>query len=89
MSNFYTDNPDLAATLRRIAADPKTFYTGAMAVELAASVQQGGGLLTAADLAAYQAKDREPLLGAYRGYDIITAKSSSGFWGYNLIGNQY
>jgi hypothetical protein len=23
------------------------------------------------------------------GYDIITAKSSSGFWGYNLVGNQY
>ena len=69
--------PQLAATLRRIAADPKTFYTGAMAAELAASVQQGGGLLTAADLAAYQAKDREPLLGAYRGYDIITAPPPS------------
>src|ERR1017187_7039176 len=38
--------PELAATLRRIAADPKTFYTGAMPAELAASVQQGGGLLT-------------------------------------------
>src|ERR1035441_1651662 len=37
--------PQLAATLRRIAADPKTFYTGAMAAELAASVQQGGGPL--------------------------------------------
>ena len=23
------------------------------------------------------------------GYDIITAKPSSGFWGYNLLGNQY
>jgi gamma-glutamyltranspeptidase/glutathione hydrolase len=69
--------PELAATLRRIAADPKTFYTGAMAAELAASVQQGGGLLTAADLAAYQAKDREPLLGNYRGYDIVTAPPPS------------
>ena len=69
--------PELAATLRRIAADPKTFYTGAMAAELAAFVQQGGGLLTAADLAAYQVKDREPLLGAYRGYDIVTAPPPS------------
>jgi gamma-glutamyltranspeptidase / glutathione hydrolase len=69
--------PELARTLTRIAADPATFYTGAMATELAASIQQGGGLVTAADLAAYKVHDREPLLGNYRGYDIITAPPPS------------
>src|ERR1035441_3281308 len=48
-----------------------------MAAERAASVQQGGAPLTAAALAAYQVKDREPLLGNYRGYDIVTAPPPS------------
>ena len=69
--------PELAATLKRIAADPSTFYKGTMAAELAASVQKGGGLITAADLAAYQVKDRQPLIGSYRGYDIITSPPPS------------
>jgi gamma-glutamyltranspeptidase/glutathione hydrolase len=68
---------ELARTLTRIAADPATFYTGAMATELAASIQRGGGLVTAADLAAYKVHDREPLLGHYRGYSIITAPPPS------------
>jgi gamma-glutamyltranspeptidase/glutathione hydrolase len=69
--------PELARTLTRIAADPATFYTGAMATELAAAIQQGGGLITAADLAAYRVHDREPLLGTYRGYDLLTAPPPS------------
>jgi gamma-glutamyltranspeptidase / glutathione hydrolase len=69
--------PELAATLKRIAADPSTFYKGAMAAELAASVQKGGGLITAADLAAYQVKDRTPLYGKYRDYDIVTSPPPS------------
>jgi gamma-glutamyltranspeptidase / glutathione hydrolase len=69
--------PELARTLTRIAADPATFYTGAMAAELAASIQQGGGLITTADLAAYKVHDRAPLTGTYRGYDIVTAPPPS------------
>jgi gamma-glutamyltranspeptidase / glutathione hydrolase len=69
--------PELAQTLRRIAADPTTFYRGAMAQELAAFIQKGGGLITAADLAAYHVKDREPLTGFYRGYQILTAPPPS------------
>jgi gamma-glutamyltranspeptidase/glutathione hydrolase len=69
--------PELARTLTRIAADPATFYHGDMASELAAFVQKGGGLITAADLAAYQVKDRKPLTGSYRGYDIVTAPPPS------------
>jgi gamma-glutamyltranspeptidase / glutathione hydrolase len=80
--NFYKPGdrliqPELAATLQRIAADPSTFYKGSMAEEIAASVQKGGGLITAADLAAYEVKDRTPLYGSYRGYDIITAPPPS------------
>src|SRR6266436_4166065 len=45
--------PELAQTLERIAANPDEFYHGAMARELAASIQKGGGLITAEDLAHY------------------------------------
>lgn len=69
--------PELARTLTRIADDPSTFYTGSMAAELAAAIQKGGGLMTTADLAAYKVKDRTPLYGKYRGYDIVTAPPPS------------
>jgi gamma-glutamyltranspeptidase/glutathione hydrolase len=69
--------PQLARTLERIAADPASFYTGALATELAASTQQGGGLITPADLTAYKVHDRAPLIGHYRGYTILTAPPPS------------
>jgi gamma-glutamyltranspeptidase / glutathione hydrolase len=80
--NFYKTGdrfiqPELAATLTRIAADPNTFYKGEMAKQIADFVQKGGGLVTAADLAAYQVKDRKPLTGKYRGYGIVTAPPPS------------
>jgi gamma-glutamyltranspeptidase / glutathione hydrolase len=63
--------PELARTLERIASTPDDFYHGAMARELAASIQKGGGLITAEDLAHYEVKEREPIRGTYRGYEII------------------
>jgi gamma-glutamyltranspeptidase/glutathione hydrolase len=69
--------PELAHTLERLAKDPDTFYHGAMAHELAAAIQKGGGLVTAKDLAAYEVKEREPIRGSYRGYDIISAPPPS------------
>jgi gamma-glutamyltranspeptidase/glutathione hydrolase len=69
--------PELAGTLERLAKDPDTFYHGAMARELAAAIQKGGGLVTAEDLAAYEVKEREPIHGSYRGYDIISAPPPS------------
>ena len=69
--------PELARTLERIAKDPDDFYHGAMARELAAAIHKGGGLVTAADLAAYEVKEREPIRGTYRGYDIISAPPPS------------
>jgi gamma-glutamyltranspeptidase/glutathione hydrolase len=69
--------PQLARTLERVAKDPDTFYHGAMARELAAAIHKGGGLVTAEDLAAYEVKEREPIRGSYRGYDIISAPPPS------------
>ncbi len=69
--------PELARTLERIAKDPEDFYRGAMARELAASVQKGGGLITAQDLANYEVKEREPVRGTYRGYEVISAPPPS------------
>jgi gamma-glutamyltranspeptidase/glutathione hydrolase len=69
--------PDLARTLERIAANPDDFYHGALAKELAAALQKGGGLITADDLAHYEVKEREPVRGTYRGYDVISAPPPS------------
>ena len=69
--------PDLARTLERIAAKPDDFYQGDLARELAAAMQKGGGLITADDLAHYEVKEREPIRGNYRGYEIISAPPPS------------
>jgi gamma-glutamyltranspeptidase/glutathione hydrolase len=69
--------PDLARTLERIAEKPDDFYHGAMARELAAAMQKGGGLMTADDLANYEVKEREPVRGTYRGFEIISAPPPS------------
>ena len=69
--------PDLAHTLERIAANPDDFYRGQLAREIAAGIQKGGGLITEKDLAAYQAKERTPIRGSYRGYEIISAPPPS------------
>lgn len=69
--------PELAATLEKIAANPDDFYRGEMARQIAAAVQQGGGLISAQDLANYQVKDRQPVRGTYRGYEVISAPPPS------------
>src|SRR3984957_6288229 len=69
--------PELARTLERIATAPDDFYTGKMAHELADFIQQGGGLITAADLAHYEVKDRTPVRGTYRGLEVISAPPPS------------
>ncbi len=69
--------PELAETLRKIEKDPSDFYDGAMAKQIAAAVQQGGGLITAADMAHYKVKERTPIVGTYHGYTILSAPPSS------------
>jgi len=69
--------PDLAHTLERIAANPEDFYKGKMAAEIAAFEAKNGGNITAADLAAYECKERTPLVGHYRGYEVLTSPPPS------------
>jgi len=80
--NFYKAGdtfrqPELAATLTHIAHNPKDFYRGTLAKQFAAFMAANGGLITTADLAAYQVKERAPLTGTYRGYQVITAPPPS------------
>jgi gamma-glutamyltranspeptidase/glutathione hydrolase len=69
--------PDLARTLERISDRPDDFYHGDLARELAAALKKGGGLITVEDLAGYEVKEREPVRGSYRGYEIISAPPPS------------
>lgn len=63
--------PDLAATLERIAANgPDEFYTGRTAELIAAYMTENGGQIRLADLAAYRAKQRPPVKTTYRGHDV-------------------
>jgi gamma-glutamyltranspeptidase/glutathione hydrolase len=72
--------PDLARTLERIANQgPAGFYEGETAVLIEKEMKANGGLITREDLKNYQAKQRAPIRGTYRGYDIIgMAPPSSG-----------
>jgi gamma-glutamyltranspeptidase/glutathione hydrolase len=67
-------NPELARTLREIAeGGAEVFYTGRIARDIEAKVRShptNPGLLTAADIAAYQAKVREPVCNDYRAYTV-------------------
>ncbi|MGI8812163.1 MAG: gamma-glutamyltransferase [Pyrinomonadaceae bacterium] len=64
---------DLAETLGRIEKDGAgEFYTGKTAQLIAADMKANNGLITLEDLKNYKAKERTPLLGTYRGNQIIT-----------------
>ena len=64
---------DLADTLASVAAQgPRGFYEGPVAERLAKAVSDAGGIMTPADLKAYQPVIRTPVHGTYRGYDIVS-----------------
>ena len=63
----------LAATLERIAEQGRDgFYAGETARLIAEEMRRGGGLITEADLAGYQAKPRTPVAGSYRGHRVVS-----------------
>lgn len=65
-------NPDLAATLRRIAEKGRAgFYQGKTARLVAKTMKRTGGLITRADLRHYEAKWRMPVTFDYRGYRTV------------------
>jgi len=64
---------DLAWSLGQIAEHgPDAFYRGEVGKRIAADMKAHGGLITAEDLAAYEAVVREPVRGTYRGYDVLS-----------------
>ena len=64
---------DLADTLSAVATQgPRGFYEGSVADKLAKALSDAGGIMTSADLKAYQPVTRAPVRGAYRGYDIVS-----------------
>jgi gamma-glutamyltranspeptidase / glutathione hydrolase len=66
-------NPELATVLRRIAEHgPDGFYRGETADLIAAEMRRGGGVITLADLAAYRAVWREPIVFEHRGRTVIS-----------------
>ena len=70
--------PDLANTLGRVKVNgAKEFYTGQTARMIAADMKANGGLITLEDLKNYQAKEREPVLGTYRGYGVLSVPPPS------------
>jgi gamma-glutamyltranspeptidase/glutathione hydrolase len=63
---------DLAKTLRAIATDgPDVFYKGWIADRIAEDMTANGGLITKEDLAQYDAKERAPVRGTYKGFEIV------------------
>jgi len=69
--------PQLAQTLERISNDPDSFYHGKMARELVADLKAGGSLLTTDDLARYTVVEREPVVGTFHDYTILSAPPPS------------
>ncbi len=76
--NYYTEGeilrqPELAATLMRLQrSGPREFYEGRTAQLIVADMKRNNGLITMADMRAYVAKERQPLHGSYRGYEVIS-----------------
>lgn len=65
--------PELAQTLARMQkSGVKDFYEGVTAKLIADDMKRNNGLITLEDMKNYQAKERVPLRGSYRGYDIIS-----------------
>ena len=72
-------NPDLARTLERIAeSGADIFYTGEIAEEIDADMRANGGLMTAADLAAYRTTRAEPIWTGYRDWRVASNRPPGG-----------
>ncbi len=79
---------DLAATLKRIAANGRDgFYTGETADLIVAEMERGGGIVSREDLTNYKSMWREPVKGSYRGYEIwsMSPPSSGGVLLVNML----
>ena len=74
------DQRELADTLRAIGEQgPSAFYAGEVAAAIAAAVAADGGILTAADLAAYTPRAFDETPHRYRGHRYITCADTVGY----------
>jgi gamma-glutamyltranspeptidase/glutathione hydrolase len=65
--------PELADSLERLGAEgARPFYEGDIAAAIVDWLSDRGGLVSAADLQAYEVLDREPLRVAYREREVLT-----------------
>lgn len=65
--------PELAHSLSLIAKHgSKGFYEGETAKKIVNAVQDAGGIMTLNDLKHYNAVEREPVTGDYRGYQVVS-----------------
>ncbi len=70
--------PDLARTLTLLAEQGiDGFYRGDVARKLVEGTRAAGGIWTLDDLASYRVKEREPVVGHYRGTRIVSAPPPS------------
>lgn len=64
---------DLAETLKRIRDHGRDgFYKGKTADDLVSEMKRGKGLISHEDLIAYEAVWRQPIVGEYKGYEVIS-----------------
>lgn len=69
---------DLARTLKAISEQGTAgFYKGRVAAALVRSSQQGGGIITQADLDQYGTREMAPVECDYRGYRVVSAPPPS------------
>lgn len=72
-------NPQLAETLRKIQADPESFYSGELAKEIAADFKENGGIITEEDLKNYDVGYTEQVLKLDLGpYTMFSSPLPSG-----------
>lgn len=64
---------ELANTLKLVQEKGNAgFYDGPVADSIVAEMKRGGGIISKQDLKDYKAIWRKPIVGSYRGYDIVT-----------------
>ena len=69
---------DLAWTLKQLSQNgPEAFYTGEIAKLIVKEMEKNGGLITLEDLKNYNVAERQPLVGDYKGYKVVSMPPSS------------
>ena len=69
---------DYADTLRSVAVSGSdVLYRGSLGQRVVADMAARGGIVTSADLNAYEIRERDPVRGAYRGYEIVSVGPTS------------